>query len=257
MDTSSREFANMGVKKYNYFMDKDVFSYFNKAFFLVNKNWSLVILYLLLSLSYSLPEFLGDSFIKDLLQFIGFLMVFIQMGYSFSLPIFLVDRQQEKSVNFKNLLLITCKNTKRLIIPLILIFIIFIIILITGYFLAVYFIYGGDYDFMTKIQGFNLWNLLIALIMGLFSFLTFSPVYFSLENNGLLLSIKKSITLSLRHLEFILILALIEILTYLVLINFLNTSQNLSHSLIYNIIYAYLGLITTSASLYLYQKHKV
>lgn len=237
-------------------MNTGVLSYFNKAFFLINKSWSLFAFYLLLSLLYSFPEFLADSAIKSLLSVVGFFIMILQIGFSFSLPLFLVEKQEEKSITLKSLLLVSLRSTKRLILPLILFFIIFIVVFIIGFILTVQFIYGGDFDFMTKIQGFNLWNLFFALIIGLFSFLTFTPIYFSLEKDRLLSSIKKSFTLSFQHLNFIIILIILNALLYLIFSTFLNTNQNIYHSLISNIIYAYLDLIIGAASLYLYQNKK-
>lgn len=237
-------------------MNNKPFDYFKKGISLVNKSWGIFLFGLILTALSSFPDLLGDSFIKRTLQAIGFLLIFIEFGFSFSLPVFLLARQEGKSVSFGDVLSTSLQNTKRLILPLILIFIVLIILAVLGFILVVQFIYGGNFNFMQNTtQGFNLWNLLSVFLIGLFSFITFSSIYFSLEKNGLFRSIKRSIGLSIKNLDFIAIIFVISASTFLILILLLKDYQSFWQLFLRSVIYQYEGLLFTAAALIFYQNH--
>lgn len=231
--------------------------YFKIGFSLAINSWGLFLFGLSLSLLSSVPDLLGDSFVKGILRVMGFLLAFISIGFSFSLPVFLVDRQQRKSLTLGNILSTTLGNTKRLILPSIIILICLFVVMILSFFLIAQFIYGGNLNFMqdASTRGFNAWNLLIVLFIGLFSFLTFSPIYFSLEKSGLFSSIKKSLSLSFKNLNFIVILFVISASTYLALTLFLNNYQNLFQLFTRTVIYWFESILITATSLIFYQGH--
>ena len=133
-----------------------------------------------------------------------------------------------------------------------------IVIAVLSLLLVAVFIYDGNINFIENMpQGFSTWNFVWAFLMGLFSFLTFSPIYFALEGDNLYLSIKKSIRFSLKNLDFIMILFLISASTFLVLSLFLDNYQNLWQLIIRSLIYQFETFLLTAASLIFYQNHKV
>lgn len=239
-------------------MSNKPFDYFTKGLSLVNKSWGILLFGLILtSFVSSLPYLSGDSFIKGTLQAIGFLLIFIEFGFSYSLPVFLLARQEGKSVNFGDILSTSLQNTKRLILPLILIFILFIILfIVVNFILVVQFIYGGNFNFMQNAtQGFNPWNLFFAFLIGLFSFFTFSPIYFSLEKDGLFRSIKRSINLSIKNLDFIIIIFVISVVIFLISTQPLKDYQSFWQLFLKGIIYQFEGLLFSAAALIFYQNH--
>ncbi len=237
-------------------MSNKSFDYFKKGFFLVNKTGGLLLFGLSLSLLGSLPDFLGDSFLKGTLQVIGFLILFFEIGFAFSLPLFLLGKQEGKSVGFGDILSTSLRNTKRLLLPSILLLIILIVIAVLSFFLVAQFVYGGNFNFMERsTQGFSAWNFLFTFLIGLFSFGTFTSIYFSLEKNGLFSSIKKSINLGIKNLDFIMILFVISASIDLVLALFLNNYQSLWQLFVRHTIYQYEMLLFVAASLIFYQSH--
>lgn len=237
-------------------MNKQVSDYFKQGSTLALKSWGIFLFGLILTLLGSFPDLLGDSFIKGTLQVIGFLLLFVEMGFGFSLPVFLLARQEEKPVGFGDILSISLQNTKRLILPLILIFIVLIILAVISFFVVVQFVYGGNFDFMRNAtEGFNPWNIFFAFLIGLFSFLTFSPIYFSLEKNGLFKSIKRSISLSVKHLDFIAIIFVISAVTFLISTQLLKDYQSVWQLFLRNIIYQFEALLFGAAALIFYQNH--
>lgn len=198
-----------------------------------------------------------DSFVKDTLQVIGLLLIFVEFGFSFSLPAFLLSRQKGKSVNFGDIFSISLQNTKRLLLPLILIFIMFIILAAVVFLLVAQFIYGGNFNsIQNTTQGFNPWNLFSVFLIGLFSLVTFSPIYFSLEKDGLIRSIKRSISLSIKNLDFIIIIFVINAATFLISTQLLKDYQSLWQLFLRAIIYQFQGLLFSASALILYQNQK-
>lgn len=235
-------------------MFKQVIDSFQKGFSLTNKSWGLFLLALSLPLLSNIFPLLGNSFIGITLQVVGFLSIFIDFGFSVSLPIFLVYKQQGKSLSFGKIVSTTLLNTKRLMLFTILILLFMFIGGLLSLFLIAIFLYGGNFDFMQNLPpGLYFWDFMLALIIGLCSFFTFAPIYFSLEKNGVLSSIKKSVSFSFKNLNFIMVLFVISVSTYLVLALFLNNHQNLYQLFIRNTIYAYELLLISAASLIFYQ----
>lgn len=239
-------------------MNNKSFNYFRKGFNLVNKSWRILLFGLILTSLKNIPVILSDSFVKGTLEAMGFLLIFVEFGFFYSLPVFLLARQEGKLVSFGDIFSTSLQNTKRLILPLILIFIVFIILGVLGLFLVIQFVYGGNFDFMQNTaQGFNLWNLFyFVFFFGLFSFITFSPIYFSLEKNGLFRSFKKSINLSIKNLDFIIIIFMISSAIFLISTQFLGDYQSIWQLFLGNTIYQFEGLLFSATALILYQSQR-
>lgn len=231
-----------------------IFYSFKRGFWLTNKSISLFLIVLTLSLLGEMPDLLGNSPAKSISQVIGFLLVIVQIGFYFSLPIFLVNKQQGKTIFFSKMLLITLKNAKRLILPSIIMFASVFLVVILSFFLLAQFAFGGDYNFMQSSRlGFYVWNIIVALIVGLFSFLTFAPIYFSLEKNSFLNSVKKSISFCLNNFNFFLIIFIVSVFTLLITTLLFNDFQNPYHLFIRNILANYEYILLAAASLIFYQ----
>lgn len=235
-------------------MNNQILDYFKKGFFLVNKSWDLFLFGLLLFLLGGIYQLFTDSSINRILQIISYLLIFIEFGFIFSLPAFLIDRQQGKPLSLNNILSVTLKNTKRLTLPLLLILVALFIFLILGTTLIAQFIYGGNPNFA---QNSNIGILLSYLLIGIYSFISaFAPIYFSIEKNGFFSSIKKSINLSIKNFNFIIIIFLISASSYLIATFVLDNNQSAYQLLLENALYQYGGLLTSASSLILYQNLK-
>ncbi len=229
-------------------MNQYIYSYFKKGISLTNKSWILFLFGLTLALLTSLPN-LTD---KWALQIIGSLLLFVSFGFTFSLPIFLLNKQEDKLVDFGQIISTSLQNTKRLILPLILIGLIISITLLL-LLISVIFVNQGNINF---IHNMSTWKLFIVLLSGPSSFFTFAPIYFSLEKNGLLSSIKKSIVLGVKHLDFIAIIFVISASTFLILDFLLKDYQSFWQLFTKIIVYQYEVILITSTSLIFYQSHR-
>lgn len=183
-----------------------------KGFALTNRSWGIFLVGLFFSLFFYPASFLEHSTITRILTAIGLLLLPISIGFYMSIPIFLVDKQQGKSLRLINILVLTLQSTKRLIIPGILLLLLFIALGILVYVFIVVVLYSGNFNIFSEEvpDSFNKWNIWILLFTGIFAFFSFTPIYFSLEKNGLFNSITKSLEFSLKHLKFIAVLALIS-----------------------------------------------
>lgn len=233
-------------------MDQQLIGYFKKGFALTNKSWDLFAIGLVLSLLFSIPDLLGDFYGKWVLQILGFLTFLIAMGFSFSTAAFLLDKQKGKRIGLSNILSITMGNAKRLILPLLLVFILFIFGVV--FMIIIFGAFGAKPDFSQITQG--RWRLLVTVCMGLFSFTSFTSIYFSIEKNGFFKSTKKSIMFGFKNLDFILFVYIATVTVYAIHNSFFNNNQIWYQILLRSILNQYSELVITATSLILYQNRK-
>lgn len=225
-----------------------------KGFALTNRNWALFLIGLFFSLfSYS-ANFLETSPIKGILVAMGLLLLPISIGFYTSIPAFLVDKQQGKPLRLINILVLTLQSTKRLIIPGILLVLLFLVLGIFVYIFMVVVVYDGNWAIFSKeVQGdFEKWNIWMMILLGFFAFFSFTPIYFSLEKNGLFSSIAKSLDFSLKHLNFIAVIILISWIFYSINALLPPISKQLQ-SLIQTLLGAYEAILLTAIPLVFYQ----
>lgn len=237
-------------------MKNIIFESLQKGFALTNRSWVLLLIGLFFSLFSILQVFLDNPPITRILVAVGLLLFPISIGFYTSLPAFLVDKQQGKPLRLINILAVTLQSTKRLIIPGILLVLLFLILGIFVYAFMVVVIYDGNWAiFSEEVQGdFDKWNIWMMLSIGLVAFFSFTPIYFSLEKNGLFSSIAKSLDFSLKHLNFIAIIILISWIFYS--INTLPLSLPISkqfQSLMQTLLGAYEAILLTAIPLVFYQ----
>lgn len=231
---------------------------FEKGFSLANKCLSLFLFGLCLSILSEILDLFGDFPMKGILQVIVFLMVILQTGFYLSLPIFLVNRQQGKTVAFSNIMPIILKNAKRLILPAMLLCFSAFLVGALSFFMLAQFVFGGNFNFLQNNSlGFYVWNLVVALLIGLFSFLTFAPIYYLLERNSLLKSIKRSISFCINNFKFFLIVFVVSASTFLISTLVFNDFQNPYHLFIRNILGNYEYILLAAVSLIFYQSRTV
>ncbi|OGH48434.1 MAG: hypothetical protein A3G66_01460 [Candidatus Levybacteria bacterium RIFCSPLOWO2_12_FULL_39_17] len=241
-------------------------NYFLKGFYLANRSLDIYLLLVFLTLVAFLPSLLGQSIIGKILQFITIPLFLIQFGFWMSIPSFLVDKQQHKLINYRNLVIITLRNAKRLIVPSIILSILFGILALLLIFYAAfsYAKSGGDPSQIIRAiqnltQSLLRWNPVFFIFPALFSFFVFTSIYFSLENKGFFGSVKRSVIFGFKNLNYIAIVFLIYAIFYSISSLFpptfevpLSAQTNLG-LLIRGILGQYMFLIIVASSLLYYQ----
>lgn len=236
-------------------------TYFSKGFSLTNRSPEIYLIFIGLSLFGILDILFKGSPIVIALQIVSFIGFFFSFGFQMSVPLFFTFKQQAKPLDFNNMWPVILRNTKRMILPIILMVILFMILLFA---LLIWFIVshpGNSQDIATAAiknfpeQMMN-WNPLFIIFGIPLTLFSFTPIYFSVENKGFFASMRRSVSFSLRHLNFIVLLILfgaaISTVTTFIRIPF----ENRLGWLILGIITQYVGLILSASTLLFYQsKH--
>ncbi len=201
-------------------MYKNLFTdYFIRGFYLANRSFEIYLIGIGLSLVGVFANLLLGSLLGKILQLVSFIIIFFTFGYKMSVPLLLTLKQQSKHLDFKNVWNIVLKNTKRMTLPVILFGILFMVLFFA---LLIFFVAtshpSNSQDIVASIKNFveqlRNWNPVFIIFAVIFAFFAFTPIYFSVENRGLFASIKRSISFGFKHLNFIVLLILIQAINY-------------------------------------------
>src|SRR3989344_2263494 len=175
----------------------------------------------------------------------------ISIGFTLSLPVFLIQKQQNKALDYGQVVKATLKNTKRLILPGILLFILFTIVLMASFVLAAISLHPSKDQVTSFFQSIGKgWHPIFLIPIVLIAFLEFTSFFFSLEGNGLLSSVKKSIVVAFNNLKYISIIILISLISTIT--SFIPIETFLG-PLVKMILSGYIALVLTASSLLYYQ----
>lgn len=231
---------------------KSIITYFFNGFSLANRSLDIFLISILLSLFTLLSNYIQNSFLGNILQLLDFILFFISIGFMLSLPVFLIQKQQAKALDYGQIVKITLKNTKRLIIPGILLFILFTIFLVFLFALFAILLHPSKEQVTMFFQSIGKgWQPILLIPIILMSFLEFTAFFFSLEQNSLLSSLKKSIVAALNNLHYISIIILISIISY-TLTSFIPV-ETIWGQLLRMVLGGYIALVLTASSLFYYQ----
>lgn len=238
-------------------MNNSVFNYFRSGFKLANKN----ILIYLIGLVLSLTSFLDNVTRNTLLNILSLFFLFIIAAYEMSIPVFLVQAQKDKALGFNNLLKTVFKQAKRLVLPAIILLIAIPVIFIFLV-LIVLFATGGRgieqgqiaVAIQNMINYMRVWNPAYVLIVSLYSLFVFVPIYFSLEEKGVFTSMVRSVVFGSKHLNFLLLVILIQSLSSFISYNIPVLTGNTAITMFAKGAWAqYINFIVLIASLLFFQ----
>lgn len=238
-------------------MEKTTFSYFLKGFSLANRSLDIFVISLFFLLFGQFSFLFQDLLVRNILQLIDFILLFFNFGFFMSIPVFLLWKQQNKSLNYHVFWSTLTRNTKRMIIPTILYLILIMIVGFSFLFAVAATIHpANSQQFAVIIQNFTNqlknWNPLFIINGAIVSLFVFTSIYFSVENNGFFASAKKSLAMSLKNLNFIVIIILISATTYSIS-TLLSIPSNSGSYLISIAISQYVSLVVIASTLYYYQ----
>lgn len=233
--------------------EKPVLNYFLEGFRLANRSLEIYFILLILSLLY----FYGTSFPNQPLSLVysilSFIIFVISVSFSLSVPVFLIQKQQGNALSIPSLLSTTMVNTKRIILPGILIFTILIMFLIATFILIGILLHPTSTQIAHFFQNFDpAWNPVVLILVIIFPFFVFTPLFFSLEKKGLLISIKHSIATCFKHLPYLILVIAIDVLSYS--LNNLLPITDIGGSYLKSIISLYISFVIATSTLLYYQK---
>lgn len=181
---------------------------------LANRNLDLFLFMMVFSLQAFLDFFLSNPAFSRISSILSLPLVLLEVGYGLSLPLFLYMRLQKRAVSFKEIVITTLKNTKKVILPMLIMMFMIFVLLIFGLFLVIEVLRFSTTSIPTFFQNINNWRFVFAIISPMFVIFEFSSIYFSLENQGFFKSIKSSVLTASKNLGYISTLALIDLVIY-------------------------------------------
>lgn len=230
---------------------KSIGGYFQSGLVLANRSLEIFIIsavLALLQISIISPE---GPILPVVLGLVSFIALLLSIGFSLSMPAFLLMKQQNKKIQPRELLSVTLANTRRSIVPLVLLLLLFAGIFILAIIALAVIVKPDSADFTRFFQGLEGWNPVYQLFPIISAFLVFTSIFFSLEKKGLIGSMKQSIKVSFKHLPFVIPVMLIGVVSYS-LTNFLFPDNSWGLTVNY-IIHSYIGLAVISGALFYYQ----
>ncbi len=231
---------------------KSIIQYFLNGFSLTNRSLDIFLISLSLSLPSLIKYFMPNTILGKVLSPVSFVLLFISIGFMLSLPVFLEQKQQKKVSDYRNIVKITFENTKRIILPSVLLFITFIVLLMFSFILVAIFLHPNKDQVSIFFQNIGKgWQPIFLIPITLMYFFEFTSFFFSLEHNGLLSSIRKSIVVAFNNLDYISMVIMIGIISYSIT-SFIPI-QTFWGYVIRIALGGYIGLGLTASSLFYYQ----
>ncbi len=207
----------------------------------------------LISLPLSLFSFLSIFIHDSLFGTLNLIALLLSSSFNMSLPLFLQKKQLNGKSNYKGILLITLKSTKRIILPGLLIFFILAVILI-ALVIAIYSIIPLSQAQIQVVAKSSLiwWKIFFAVLSILLLIFEFTSFYFSLENKGLFESMRRSILTAFRNLPYLFYLTVINLVAFLLAL--LVPAESQIGQFAISIVSFFIRFILTSTTFIYYQK---
>lgn len=233
-------------------------TFFSKGFFLTNRSLEIYLIGIVLSLIGVLVSLFKGSPVGTVLKIVSFISIFFTFGFQMSVPLLLTLKQQTNHLAFNKAWSVILRNTKRMILPVILFGTLFMILLFS---LLIWFIamsHPTNSQAIVNVikniaEQMRNWNPLFIVLGIPFALFAFTPIYFSVENKGFFASMKRSISFSFKHLNFIMLLVLFGAINYTVITLIRIPVENPLGRVILSVITHYVGLILSASTLLFYQ----
>lgn len=235
-------------------------NYFINGFSLANRSLEIYLIGIGLSLFGVLAGLLEGNILGKILQLVSFITVFFTFGYQMSVPLLLTHKQESKQLVFKSIWEIVLRNSKRMILPVILFGILFMVLFFALIILWVVMSHpSNSKDMVAAMKNFieqlRNWNPFFIIFGAIFSLFAFTPIYFSIENKGFFASVKRSVSFSFKHLNFMMLLILIGAINYTVITLIRVPIENRLALFVLTAFTQYTGLIISASTLLYYQDH--
>lgn len=231
---------------------KSIINYFLSGFSLANRSLDIFLISLLFSLPTFLSTYIQNSPLAYVPQLLNVILAFISIGFMLSLPVFLVQKQQKKALEYRYIAKVTLKNTKRIILPVFIFFVLSVVILISSFILVAIILQPNKDQIIMFLQNIvKGWQPISLIPIILLAFLQFTSFFFSLEGIGLLSSIRKSIVATFNNLYYISIVILIGIISYTLTSSI--PIETFLGQVVITVLGGYIALVLTASSLFYYQ----
>jgi hypothetical protein len=190
---------------------KPLTRYFSDGFFLANRSLDILCVAIVLWLPSIVSTPLPATTLSGIVALITALFTLISVVFGLSIPVFLVDKQQGEVLSSKGVFGVVARNTKRMILPVIIYFLVFGVVLFSLLIVSA----GRVLAFFQNMSELSKgWQLTFAIFISLASLFAFTPFFFSLENNGFFTSMKKGLRVALHNTPYIALVILFGVTSY-------------------------------------------
>lgn len=214
-----------------------------ESFSLANKNLDIYLI--------GISILIAQTIIARFNNLLSFLTIFIVSGFYASIPLFIDGKVKNKVFNLKKVFVTSMKNSRRLIVP---------IILVIGTFLSlcfgILFLLGAKKTqeiFNSSLVRGNLLQEVFIFFVLTIPF-AFTSIYFSVENMGVPKSLKKSFWYSLENPKAVLLITLFGAVSLIIRMGIFPQPLNGIENFISGAITQYFGLFIASYTLLIYRK---
>jgi hypothetical protein len=190
---------------------KPLTRYFSGGFSLANRSLDILCVTILLLLPSIVSTYLPATNLRGIIALITALFTLISIVFGLSIPVFLVARQQGGTLSYKEVFGVVARNTRRMILPVIVYFLVFGALL----FLSIILSAGRALAFFQNMSELSKgWQPTSVIFISVVSLFTFTPFFFSLENNGFFTSMKKGLRIALHNTPYIALVILFGVASY-------------------------------------------
>lgn len=219
-------------------------SYYLRGFRLMNKSLELYIISLLFLLVLDRLALLNlrQGSISWLIMFIFqicFLLVYF--GFSVSIPVFFKSKLEGKKIGWREVTGVVLRNTKRIILPGIVLGVLLIAVLL----LILFFV-----SIVLRLDSPDRSPLFFVGVNAISSLFLFTSMFFSLEGRGLLFSVKQSLVFSIKNIWFVAIAFCLTTVVYLLAHDLYSSANFLIKTLVIGVREYVVICVSASAVLY-------
>lgn len=211
-----------------------------ESFSLANKNLDIYLLGIFILLL--------QTFIAKFNNLLSFLTIFIGFGFYISIPLFIEDKIKTKVLNLKKVFTTTMKNSRRLIIPIILAVCITLLLFFSLMFML------GIQKTQDTLSLLAKDNLILGILSILSSPFSFTSIYFSIEGIGILKALGESFKISIEHPKSLFLIAILSVVSLVLRSLVLSLYADELGNFIFAAITQYFGLLIASYTLLVYRK---
>ena len=195
---------------------KHLIKYLADGFRVANKTLDLFVI----SFLFTLPTFfpLPKSGWGTLFGVLRIVIGLLSIGFSLSIPSLLLLKQKQKTTDYRQMIRVTIKNSRRILIPFI-VFCVLFFVLFFATVIVLQLVFRPTASETTAIikniadygKGWQPTSLLLISVTTLF---IFTPIFFSVESWGFLASLKQSLFFSFKNGHFVVMMILFNIAAY-------------------------------------------
>jgi hypothetical protein len=186
--------------------------YFSNGLSLANQSLDILCVAILLWIPSIVSTYLHATTSRGSIAVISALFLLVSVVFTLSIPVFLVSKQQGEALSYKEVFGVVARNTRRMILPVIVYFLVFGVFIFGSMFIFSPSRVAAFFQDMPEIS--KGWQPTVLIFIPIVSLFEFTSFFFSLENNGFFTSMKKSLQAAFTNMPYIALVILFGLASY-------------------------------------------